>query len=256
MSKAISAMTAAASLSGDELLEVSQLSASVTITAATISAVASDNSFNDSGSGFVTAGFEVGMRVKATGFTGNVANNIISGRITALTTGKMTIGGTDGDVIVDDAAGESVTITAWETRRATAQDVADLAGAGAVTEPVSILISDPNGSAITTGNGKAYYPIPAALSGLDLIDARAVLDTAGTGGGFLMQLRRKRAGSDVDMLSTRVSIDSGENDSEDATAAPAINSSNDDVLIGDRIYIDLDGVPTGAKGLVAEMTFG
>jgi hypothetical protein len=29
----------------------------------------------------------------------------------------MTIGGTDGDVIVDDAAGESVTITAWGSLR-------------------------------------------------------------------------------------------------------------------------------------------
>jgi hypothetical protein len=36
----------------------------------------------------------------------------------------MTIGGSDGDVIVDDAAGESVTITKWVTRRASAQEVA------------------------------------------------------------------------------------------------------------------------------------
>lgn len=81
-----------------------------TITATTISAAASDNSFNDSGSGFVTAGFQVGDKVAVTGFTGNAANNIASGTITSLTAGKMIIGGTDGDVIVDDAAGESVTI--------------------------------------------------------------------------------------------------------------------------------------------------
>jgi hypothetical protein len=81
-----------------------------------------------------------------------------------------------------------------------------------------------------------------------------VLDTAGTGGGFLCQLRRKRSGSDVDMLSTRISIDSGENDSADGTP-PAINASNDDVATGDRIYIDLDGVPTGGKGLAVEMQF-
>jgi hypothetical protein len=255
VTKAISQLSAAGALTGDELVEVAQLSATVTITAATISADGDDNSYNDSGSGFVAAGFAAGMRVQSTGFTGNVANNIVSGTITALTAGKMTIGGTDGDVIVDDAAGESVTITAWESRRSTTQDVGDLAAGGA-QETVTILVSDPNGSDITTGDGKAYFPVPATLSGLDLIDARAVLDTAGTGGGFLMQLRRKRSGSDVDMLSTRVSIDSGENDSEDAAAAPVINSSNDDLLIGDRIYIDVDGVPTGAKGLTAEMTFG
>lgn len=81
-----------------------------TITATTISAQASDNSFNDSGTGFVAAGFVVGNRVTVTGFTGDDANNITDGVITSVTAGKMIIGGTDGDVIVDDSAGESVTI--------------------------------------------------------------------------------------------------------------------------------------------------
>lgn len=123
----ISALLASSALTGVELLEVSQLSTTVTISAATISALASDNSFNDSGSGFVTAGFATGDRVKVTGFTGNTANNIFVGEITALTAGKMTIGGADGDVIVDDAAGETVTISKWITRRTTAQEIADLA---------------------------------------------------------------------------------------------------------------------------------
>lgn len=116
-SKATSQLPAAGTLTGDELIQVSQLSTTVTITAATLSALASDNSYNDSANGFITAGFAVGDRVKVSGFTGNVANNIFVGVITALTAGKMTIGGTDGDVIVDDAAGESVTITKWESRR-------------------------------------------------------------------------------------------------------------------------------------------
>lgn len=126
----ISGLNAAATLTGNELIEVSQVSSTVTITATTISAQASDNSYNDSGSGFVAAGFTVGMRVKVTGFTGNAANNILVGTITALTTGKMTIGGTDGDVIVDDAAGESVTISQWTSKRALASDIGGLGGAG------------------------------------------------------------------------------------------------------------------------------
>lgn len=139
MSQKISQMTAAGTMTGTELLEVSQRSTTVTITAATLSAAASDNSYNDSGSGFVAAGFAVGDTVVVSGFTGNAANNINSGTITALTTAKMTIGGTDGNVIVDDAAGESVTITKWNTRRTTAQDVADLAvsGAGAIVQVVN-----------------------------------------------------------------------------------------------------------------------
>src|SRR5687768_12083814 len=117
-----SQLTAAGTLTGAEAVAISVLSTTVTVTAATISAVASDNSYNDSGNGFLAAGFAVGNRVKVTGFTGTVANNIYSGVVTAATASKLTIGGTDGDVIVDDAAGESVTITKWESRRTTISD--------------------------------------------------------------------------------------------------------------------------------------
>jgi hypothetical protein len=113
----VTQLAAAASLVGTEVLPLSQLSTTVTITATTISAQASDNSFNDSGAGFLAAGFEEDDTVFVSGFTGNTANNIFSATITVLTAGKMTIGGTDGDVIVDDAAGESVTITKWVSRR-------------------------------------------------------------------------------------------------------------------------------------------
>lgn len=115
--KALSDLTDSATLSGNEILEVSRPSTTIKITASTLSALASDNSYNDSANGFVAAGFAVGDRVHVTGFTGDTANNIYVGVVTALTAGKMTIGGTDGDVIVDDAAGESVTIAKWVTRR-------------------------------------------------------------------------------------------------------------------------------------------
>jgi hypothetical protein len=100
--------------SHDDLIEAAlqgTWAAVATKTASTISAAASDNSFNDSGNGFVTAGFAVGQTINVSGFTGaGVVVNNSSFVITAVTAGKITIGGTDGDVIVDDAAGESVTI--------------------------------------------------------------------------------------------------------------------------------------------------
>lgn len=123
--KRITDLTTAATLIGDELLEVSQISTAVTITAATLSAANSDNSFNDSGSGFVAAGFLTGDRVKVTGFTTG-DNNLFVGTLTDVTAGKLTLAGTDGDVILDEAAGNTVTITKWLSRRATAQEIADL----------------------------------------------------------------------------------------------------------------------------------
>lgn len=133
MGKSIGQLSAAGSVAGTELIELQKLSATVTITAATISAAAADNSYNDSGSGFVAAGFTVGMHVRVTGFTGNVANNISDAVVTAVTAGKLTIGGTDGDVIVDDAAGESVTITAWESVYATADQLRAAVADGSIT---------------------------------------------------------------------------------------------------------------------------
>ncbi|MFC1777241.1 hypothetical protein ACFL3I_07860, partial [Pseudomonadota bacterium] len=77
--------------------------------ASTISAQASDNSYSDSANGFLTAGFAYGDRISVTGLTG--ANNIVGAVVTAIEAGKLTIGGVEGDVIVDEAAGASVTIT-------------------------------------------------------------------------------------------------------------------------------------------------
>jgi hypothetical protein len=124
MSKSISQLNAVSVAAGSDLIEVARLSSTITITRTDISAQASDNSYNTAGGNFVAAGFFVGQRVRVQGFTGNVANNILAAQVTAVTTAKLTIGGTDGDVIVDDAAGESVTITAWESQRASADQVA------------------------------------------------------------------------------------------------------------------------------------
>lgn len=83
-----------------------------TITATTISAAAADDSFNDSGNGFVAAGFKVGQMIVVSGFTGDVANNRTY-KIATVAAGKITVTLPDGSAaanIVDDAAAESVTI--------------------------------------------------------------------------------------------------------------------------------------------------
>ena len=117
MTTPISRLTASSAPAYTDQVILSQLSTSVTISGTTISAANADNSFNDSGNGFVTAGFAVDNYVNVTGFS-NSANNIYSAKVTAIAAGKMTIGGTDGDVIVDEAAGNTITISKWESYRA------------------------------------------------------------------------------------------------------------------------------------------
>lgn len=119
----------------------------------------------------------------------------------------------------------------------------------------SILVSDPNGAAITTGDGKAYVRISAYLEGMNLVDVDASLSTESSSGAVTVQIRRKRSGSSVDMLSTPITIDASETDSQTAATAWVINTSNDDVSETDQIYIDIDGAGTGAKGLCVTLTF-
>lgn len=80
----------------------------------TFSAANADDSFNDSAAGFVAAGLQVGDIITTAGFTGSASNNG-TWRIATLAAGKITVTNVDGTpaaLITDDAAGESVTITA------------------------------------------------------------------------------------------------------------------------------------------------
>lgn len=187
-------------------------------------------------------------------YTDEMARDAIGAALTD--TGLAVVTPNDGGDTIDinvPAASASDVNAGTATGSAVTPDA--LAGSNLGTKTVMVLVSDPNGSAITAGDGKAFVWITSDLNGMNLVGCGAVLDSAGTGGGFLCQLRRKRSGSDADMLSTRISIDSGENDSADAATAAAINGSNDDVTTADRIYIDLDGVPTTAKGLTVWLQF-
>ncbi len=241
--KRITDLADAAALAGTEFLEISQLSTTVTITATTLSALASDNSYNDSGSGFVSAGFAVGDRVRVTGFTGNVANNIVVGVVTALTTAKMTIGGADGNVIVDDAAGESVTITKWTSKKITLDDIVTLLPTpGAPTESIIIAVGDET-TAITTGTAKVSFRMPY---GFTLTDIKASLVTA-QASGSIVTVDVNEAGASI--LSTKLTFDNTETTTVTAAAARVISDSS---LAADAIItIDIDQCDgaTAAAGL-------
>lgn len=77
----------------------------ITLTATDIAAVNSDNSITSVASAFGV--FTVNRWIKITGFTGTTANNGFA-RIATATAAKLTL---TGRTFVDDAAGESVTIT-------------------------------------------------------------------------------------------------------------------------------------------------
>lgn len=240
-SKSITDLIAAGSITVDDLIEVSQLSDTVLISAATISAGAAGNSFDDSGLGFLTAGFAVGDRVNVAGFTGNVVNNLFVGVVTVLTAGSMTIGGTDGDVIVDDAAGETVTITKWTTRRSTVGGAfAQTAG----TEAFILACSDET-TDLTVGTAKVTFRLPYAFT---LSAVRASVNVAPTGAALSIDINE----GGVSVLSTALTIDATEKTSVTA-AVPAVIS--DSALADDaELTIDIDQVGSTIAGAGLKVT--
>lgn len=110
----------------------------------------------------------------------------------------------------------------------------------------------------TVTDDNIAIPIPEQLSGLNLTSLRIVSLSAGVTGTGDVQLSRKRAGSEVDMLSTVLTIDTTELSSDDAATPYVINESNDDVLDGDIVLVDTDAIHSGtaAKGMCIWLTFG
>lgn len=130
--------------------------------------------------------------------------------------------------------------------------VQDIGGGGMQT--VTLLVSDPNGDALTTGDGKAYFRVPSTLDGFELIEVAAAVTTASSSGSVSVQIHNVT--QTADMLSTPLTIDASETDSSTAAAPAVVDDAESLVSTADMLRIDVDGAGTGAKGLIVEMQFG
>ena len=103
------------------------------------------------------------------------------------------------------------------------------------------------------GDGKAFFRVPVRFNGWTISGVAATVYTAGTTGTTDIQVRNKTDA--VDVLSTKLTVDSGETDSSTAAVPAVINTANDDLATGDVIAIDVDVISTTpAKGLYVELT--
>ena len=111
-----------------------------------------------------------------------------------------------------------------------------------------------SGTDTETGDAKRFFRIPGELDGMNLVGIAGAVYTAGTTGTTDIQIRNKT--QTADMLTTKLTIDSGETDSSTAATAAVIDTANDDVAEADIIAIDIDAVSTtAAQGLVVSLTF-
>jgi hypothetical protein len=106
---------------------------------------------------------------------------------------------------------------------------------------------------VTIIDGTVAFTVPALLNGYNLTGVLASVHTLGSGSGATaIQIRRRRAGVEADMLSTKVTVSYNEYFASDGV----INTSYDDLATGDRLYVDVDQLPsTPPKGLGIALTF-
>lgn len=180
-----------------------------------------------------------------------VVGRITSGSIKGLSTTELTGLVTDASTTVKgkvELAIASEVNTGTSTTLAVTPDA--LAGSNLGTKHVGMVLFESD-TDVAVGDGTAPITIPAEMNGMNLVNVIASVHTKGVTGTTDVQLRRRRAGSDVDMLSTKITIGD-----EYYATDETINTSNDDVATGDQIYIDVDAVHTTTpKGLSVTLSF-
>lgn len=104
-------------------------------------------------------------------------------------------------------------------------------------------------------DGVARIVLPSNFDQLVLDKVGAHVYTAATGSTTIVQIHNETRG--VDMLSTRIEIDAGENDTSTSATPPVINPSNERVYNGDVLRFDIDqiGSSTAALGLELRLEF-
>lgn len=102
---------------------------------------------------------------------------------------------------------------------------------------------------VAAGDGARYFFVTKDLAGLTLLDAQAGVTTAG--GALSIMVRNVTQGND--MLSTAITIDSGEETSYTAATSSVVNKPFAKVDRGDKIAIDVD--TASGSGLEAFLTF-
>lgn len=122
---------------------------------------------------------------------------------------------------------------------------------------VQRMVSDPNGFAVSLGDGQDFFVIPPAFNGWRMTDASMHLTTAGTTPTNVQLAKVPLATGQptVDLLTTKLSVDANEKDSSTAAVLRVINTSNAIFATGDEVRVDVDLAGTNAKGLVTNYTF-
>lgn len=179
--------------------------------------------------------------------TGNSLSNIETADVAS---GSKT--GADAD-LVTGTAGSNGNIASWNTDG----DLVDsnLTAADFGKKDQGIMVLSPSESCATgDGAGDVAFRVPATINGWNLVGVGFGTTTAGTTGNFDIQIRN--ATQSADMLTTKMRVETGETDTVTSAQPGTIDTGNDDVATGDKIYFDIDSCQTTpALGALVSLTF-
>jgi len=194
---------------------------------------------------------------------GGAETNDLEATITGIASGEMLVGdGVDSAVYVTPSGDATITTGGVVAVVDDSHNHTETTISG-LDVSLTIAVFGPT-TAVSTGNGKAYFPIPSFLNTYELTGVSATTTDAGVTGTMTIQLARcavaatgDQCASSADMLSTLLQFDTNEANSLDATNQPVINTSNDDVATSQQIRVDIDAIHSGtaANGLVIILTF-
>lgn len=174
------------------------------------------------------------------------AEKIVIGNTSGTNTGDEPDASTTVKGIVELAINTEVNTGTSDALAATPDAIA-----GSYAGTKSVVVQTVDGATdVSVADGKAYFVIPAALSGMNLVSANARVITAGTTNATTIDIYNVT--DSQDMLSGAISIASG----DVLGTAGTVNASYDDVATNDCIRIDVTTASTtNAKGLIVFLEF-
>ena len=110
-----------------------------------------------------------------------------------------------------------------------------------------------NDSTALAGGETNYIRIPSKMNGGDLIEVAASCSGSSTSGCPIFEVTN----GSTSMLSTNITIDIGEYDSSTAKVPPVIDTAEDGVVTGDKIWVlsSTSGCGTDVTYAGVELTF-
>lgn len=146
--------------------------------------------------------------------------------------------------------GSSYASQAWVTAYVAAHSSSS-GGGGGIGDNIPVFAPTTD---VTIGNGKAYF---RAATDFTLGSLGACVVTAGTGDSSVMDLTINvyNVTTAAYLLSTSITIESGETDSVEAVTQPVVDAAEEDISEGDLLRVDILGVQaTPPQGLILTIT--